>query len=298
MTRTIHVIINPASGGDDLILNTLNDAFHDRDIVWDVSLTHKKDDAERHAKRLLDSGGVDVLAVYGGDGTIGEVANVLVGTDLPLMVLPGGTGNAFARSLRIPLDLKPAVAILADENAYHIETIDTGLVNGEHAFTVGGATGIVADTFSGASRDEKDRMGMFAYYGSMLRELLDAEPMTYRLTLDDEEIEHEGISCFIVNAGNMGLMGMSFFEDLDIQDGMLDVYMMENNSAGLIMDALMDVSSVEVPTKGMPHWRAKHICIATADGKHGNFFCDGEVTVDLPVEIEARSDSLKVVAPV
>src|SRR5690606_33636656 len=97
--KHIQVIINPAAGNNEPILNTLNDVFSQYDVFWDVSLTHKAGDGEQLARQAVENG-ADLVGAYGGDGTVGEVARGLIGSEVPLAVLPGGTGNSLAVSLR------------------------------------------------------------------------------------------------------------------------------------------------------------------------------------------------------
>ena len=78
----VHVIINPAAGQDEPILNVLNDVFHPAGVAWEISLTHKSGDATRLAAEAA-AAGVDLVAAYGGDGTQMEVANGLLGTGVP-----------------------------------------------------------------------------------------------------------------------------------------------------------------------------------------------------------------------
>ena len=93
--RRVRVIVNPAAGQDKPILAILNRVFRSEGITWDVDLSHASGDAMRFAQRALESRAAgDVLAVSGGDGTVSEVAGVLAGSDLPLAVLPGGTGKS------------------------------------------------------------------------------------------------------------------------------------------------------------------------------------------------------------
>jgi diacylglycerol kinase (ATP) len=87
MPKQIHVIINPAAGQNDPILNTLNNVFKTYDVRWEVDVTHGPGDAERHASAAVEAG-VDVVAAYGGDGTIREVTCGLRGSGIPLAVLP------------------------------------------------------------------------------------------------------------------------------------------------------------------------------------------------------------------
>lgn len=105
--KKIHIIINPASGQDEPILSYLNTAFRDSGIEWDVSITKQDNDATKFAHQWL--GKVDVIGIYGGDGSIAEVAQVLRGKNTPLAIIPGGTANVMAKELGIPLNTSEAM---------------------------------------------------------------------------------------------------------------------------------------------------------------------------------------------
>jgi diacylglycerol kinase family enzyme len=97
------------------------------------------------------AGGVDAIAVLGGDGAVNEVANGLAGTGVPLAPLPGGRTNVFCRILGLPTDpgraahalsdLRPAAP--TDESAFPTREIDLGTMNGRH-FTFGSGIGLSA----------------------------------------------------------------------------------------------------------------------------------------------------------
>ncbi|NJN54481.1 MAG: acylglycerol kinase family protein [Anaerolineae bacterium] len=89
--KKIHVVINPAAGKDEPILNVLNDVFHQFNIDWTVSITKKYGDATTQAREAA-ANGADIVAGYGGDGTQHEIANGILGTNAIMGVLPGGTG--------------------------------------------------------------------------------------------------------------------------------------------------------------------------------------------------------------
>src|SRR5512147_345427 len=126
MSNRIHIIINPGSGKPKPILHTLNAVFRPKGIDWDISLTKKSGDAERFARQAAESG-VDIVAAYGGDGTVMEVARGLMGLETPMAIFPGGTANLMSVELGIPKDLTEAVAVAADENSL-IKSIDVGKV--------------------------------------------------------------------------------------------------------------------------------------------------------------------------
>lgn len=76
--KNVHVIINPASGKDEPILNPINDVFGQYDIPWEGHITHHPGDATRLTMEALEAG-ADLIASYGGDGTLMEVINGMVG---------------------------------------------------------------------------------------------------------------------------------------------------------------------------------------------------------------------------
>lgn len=83
--------------------------------------------AERAVKRAA-AGEIDAIIVGGGDGTIRSVASAVVGTDIPLGIIPLGTLNHFAKDLKIPLPVDEAVAVIS--GGLH-RSVDVGEVNGE-----------------------------------------------------------------------------------------------------------------------------------------------------------------------
>jgi diacylglycerol kinase (ATP) len=101
------VIVNPIAGPGrsatigtcvDLVKSTL--ATHQCEA--DVRVTTGPNDAYRFATEAV-AGKVDVVAAWGGDGTVNGAAAGVTGTGIPLAIIPGGSGNGLARDLSIPL---------------------------------------------------------------------------------------------------------------------------------------------------------------------------------------------------
>ena len=125
--RKVHVIINPAPSRRVPLLAMLNSHFREAGIHWDVSITHGAGDGCDAAKAARE-GGADVVGVYGGDGTVIEVASGLVGSEVPLMILPGGTGNLVAAELGIGRNLDRACKRVCGDS-YETRDVDVGKIN-------------------------------------------------------------------------------------------------------------------------------------------------------------------------
>ena len=110
--KKIRIIINPASGKEEAILPVINTSMKEAGIKWEASITHQAGDAIQFAKAAAKEE-IDALAVYGGDGTLMEAASGLIGSEMPLVILPGGSANVMATELGIPTDLKEACMLLS-----------------------------------------------------------------------------------------------------------------------------------------------------------------------------------------
>src|SRR5512143_1215613 len=194
----VHVVINPASGPNRPILNTLNDVFRKHGVDWDVSITKRYGDATSQARDAI-ARGVDLVAGYGGDGTQHELANAVIGTGMPMGILPGGTGNGFAREIGIPKDLAAAVELLCTST--NVRHIDAGHVGSEY-FIQRLYAGVPPE--SQTSRDLKERYGLLAYAITLPKQVLRAAESEYRLTIDGRTVSFSGIKCYIVNSGMTG----------------------------------------------------------------------------------------------
>src|SRR5689334_16286997 len=124
--KRIQVIINPAAGKNEPILNTLHDVFKDHDVDWDVNITKKAGDGARLAKAALDRG-VDLVAAYGGDGTLLDVAEAMVNTGMPMAFLPGGTANAMVAEVGVPGTLAEAARVIVQPDSV-LRAIDVGRI--------------------------------------------------------------------------------------------------------------------------------------------------------------------------
>jgi diacylglycerol kinase family enzyme len=141
--RRMLVIVNPyATTVSDRLKNLVVYALQSRYDVEAVD-TQAKEHATELCRQAADEG-YEVVVAFGGDGTVNEAANGLIGSDVPLTCLPGGSTNVFCRSLGIPRDVVDATEhLLQVADHFQPRRVDLGRVNGRH-FTFSSGIGLDA----------------------------------------------------------------------------------------------------------------------------------------------------------
>ncbi len=292
MYKRIHVIVNPAAGPDRPVLSILNSVFHPAGIDWDVFVTKEAGDARRYAQQSA-AAGVDVVAAYGGDGTVMQAISGLVGTEIPLAIFPGGTGNAAAFELAIPGDLAEACALVCGDNS-QVRQIDLGQV-GENYFLLNAGVGFAAAIMEGTDRDSKDRLGLLAYLLAGLQVLRDPPMAHYHLTLDGRRIESDGITCLIANSGNLGNLGLKLAPNIDISDGLLDVVVIRKGDLGALLSVAASVIAGNENAEPLQHWQARQITLATDPAQTVQL--DGEVMGSTPITTRLLPGAAHILVP-
>lgn len=292
MTQRIQIIVNPAAGQSEPILNTFNAVFQPLGLEWDVSITHGPGDARRLTREAVQAG-VDIVGVYGGDGTIAEVSTCLAGTDIPLAIFPGGTSNVLAHELGLPRMLRESARVLAGD--YVVRQIDMGKVDGK-AFLVMVASGIIAETNRHADRELKDRLGFMAYVLTTIQALTTITPVRYHLTIDGEAVESEGVTCMVANCVNFMVGGISMSPTIDMGDGKLDVIVIRNTD----LQTLMAVAArVATPNRQIldpiEHWQGREITLQ-ADPPQAITY-DGEMLDPGPIHVSVLPQAVQVIVP-
>lgn len=287
----IQVIINPASGGNRPVLGILNRVFQKHGVRWDVSVTNRQGDGRRLAREAVQAG-ADLVAAYGGDGTLMEVAGGLVDTGVPLAYLPGGTGNVMAAELGISRRLTRAAALIFDP-ARRLRPIDLGRI-GEWPFLLRASVGFEAVVAAKTSRELKDRFGLLAYGISILGAL--GEPLTarYQLTLDNHAVEAEGFSLLIANAGSIGRLNLSLSSGIAPDDGWLDV-MIISTDVNSMLSMAASVVRLEEYAASLQHWKAREVTV-TADPPQ-RVQVDGDPIGETPVTATVTPGAVQVIVP-
>ena len=292
--KKIRIIINPASGKEESILPTINASMEKAGIKWEASITHKAGDGIRFAKAAVKEG-IDALAVYGGDGTLMEAISGLIGSKIPLIILPGGSANVMAKELGIPTDLKEACELMS-QIPLEMKTIDVGQFDKRY-FIVGIGLGFGADLVKGADRDTKNKFGIFSYFLSAAAAIKKTKKAIYHLKIDGEEHEVQGLTCLITNTGNLGFSTISFDKHIDVGDGFLDVVVLRKANLSLIKLVIVTLLKRERPhnMELVKHWQGKDISVSSSPKQ--TVQCDGEVLENSSLHIKVIPGAITVLVP-
>jgi YegS/Rv2252/BmrU family lipid kinase len=217
MTRAA-IILNPATAD----VSALREAVEKTMVTagWSTPMwleTTPEDPGAGMAEAAV-AAGVDLVAICGGDGTIMACLGALAGTDVPVALLPLGTGNLLARNLGVPIELADALAVAINGED---RRIDLGRV-GDQPFSVMAGIGFDAAMMADASEGMKQLAGWPAYVVSGLRHLRDPV-MRVQLRIDDNPPLSSAARTVLV--GNVGRLqgGLELLPDAAVDDGLLHV---------------------------------------------------------------------------
>ncbi len=287
--KRIHVVINPASGKDEPILNVINSVFAEHGIDWSVSVTKKYGDATEFARQAANEG-YDIVAGYGGDGTQHEIANGIVGTNALHGVLPGGTGNGFANEMGIPGKLRPALEVLCtSEKVRNIDIVQMD----EGYFIQRLYVGIEPEQQT--SREKKDKYGTFAYAIDAFHRLRERKEVQYTVRIDEAEYKVPAMKLYVVNAAKTGT-GISVTGNFSsVDDGLLDVFILNLSNLRTLAGATDRMLHLSTKDAKESVRQGKEITIETDPDQP--VWTDGEYTGRTPVSMKVLPGALPVVVP-
>lgn len=289
--KRARIIINPAAGKAEPVLSVLNDVLGAAGIDWDVAITHAPGDGVAAAREAVKQG-FDLVGIYGGDGTVAEVASALAEGGPPILLLPGGTGNALAADLGIPPLLADAVA-LAVGDAAEVRRVDLGRM-GERWFVLRVTMGIETTMVDATTREMKDRYGWLAYALAGVQALSAPPVAKYTVTVDGTTFECEGVAAMVANSASTGVAGMRLATDIDVSDGVLDVVVVETAALPSLLASAADAAQGQEP-RGLRRWSGAKIRVEAHPAQA--VLTDGEEAGSTPVDITVVPGAVGVLVP-
>ncbi|MDT8307467.1 MAG: diacylglycerol kinase family lipid kinase [Anaerolineae bacterium] len=226
------LIYNPLAGPGSMEETIQQVALFWEQRGWEVTIapTEYAGHAVRLAQDAAEAGEYLVLAA-GGDGTLGEVANGLAGTDSIMGPLPIGTGNSFGKELRMPrpnlLDRKALVEAAALLASGRVQRMDLGRFRGGKYWMLWTGTGIdsfIVDEMEPRSKLSK-RLGPAGYVAQALSVAPRFDPMMARVTVDGKLYEDIYLLVLISNCRLYGGGELLLNPDAALDDGLFEVFL-------------------------------------------------------------------------
>ncbi|MCU1416251.1 MAG: YegS/Rv2252/BmrU family lipid kinase [Schumannella sp.] len=240
----------------------------------------------------------DAFVVIGGDGMVNLGVNMVAGTNVPLGIIPSGTGNDMARVLGIPHDnVEKAIEAFAEALNRPPRTIDAAYASSDDG--EGRWFGCMMSAgFDALANERANNMhhpkGKSRYTIAMTLELINLKRINYTLTMDGVVTETGATLVCVGNGESLG-GGMKVTPTAKVDDGLLDVLIVQPLSRTAFLRIFPKVFTGDhVKDPRVEVRKVKHIRIE-ADGVVG--YADGDRFAPLPIDIEVRPGALKVLAP-
>ncbi len=289
MEKPIKLIVNPISGGHcgRELIHKISSQLKRLGLDADSCLTEAPGHAQELAQQAVAEG-YDTIAIYGGDGTICEVLNGVVSSNVKLGLIPGGKGNDLALYLGIPARLEQACDIIGRGC---LKKLDLARAGGRLFCTVG-TIGLSAKV---ARRANEGSQGRLAYINYLFREILDFQPLPVHIEYPEGVYEGQ---VMLIAVGNTTCFGGGFKITplASAEDGLLDICVIEPFTKLSLARRLPRVyAGRHLDYPFVKYWRTSRVNLSSP--QPCELFADGEYFQALPVKLQAEPRAVSFFAP-
>lgn len=273
--KKVLVLINPNSGKKnpkESVLDALN-VFSANNYQMEIYLSQKPMDVTRYIEENGER--FDVVAVFGGDGTLNEATNGLMKLKHKLVIsyFPTGTMNDFGTNFGLTNDMKQCANIAC---AGHIESFDVGKMNSRYFNYVAGF-GAFCNVSYETKQELKKQIGNLAYIIKAIHEIPNLHPYHVKMNLDGKVFEKDLMFGLIINGNRVAGFEMVEQADNTFKDGLFDIILVEHTPNLLeLYNYPLGVLHPELNMKYVERYQAKSIIIEsqeklawTLDGEEG-----------------------------
>lgn len=273
--KKVLVLINPNSGkknSKESVLDALN-VFSANNYQMEIYLSQKPMDVTRYIEENGER--FDVVAVFGGDGTLNEATNGLMKLKHKPVIsyFPTGTMNDFGTNFGLTNDMKQCANIACAGN---IESFDVGKMNSRYFNYVAGF-GAFCNVSYETKQELKKQIGNLAYIIKALHEIPNLHPYHVKMNLDGKVFEKDLMFGLIINGNRVAGFEMVEQADNTFKDGLFDIILVEHTPNPLeLYNYPLGVLHPELNMKYVERYQAKSIIIEsqkklawTLDGEEG-----------------------------
>lgn len=273
--KKVLVLINPNSGkknSKESVLDALN-LFSANNYQMEIYLSQKPMDVTRYIEENGER--FDVVAVFGGDGTLNEATNGLMKLKHKPVIsyFPTGTMNDFGTNFGLTNDMKQCANIAC---VGHIESFDVGKMN-SHYFNYVAGFGAFCNVSYETKQELKKQIGNLAYIIKAIHEIPNLHPYHVKMNLDGKVFEKNLMFGLIINGNRVAGFEMVEQADNTFKDGLFDIILVEHTPNLLeLYNYPLGVLHPELDMKYVERYQAKSIIIEsqeklawTLDGEEG-----------------------------
>ncbi|WP_309245501.1 diacylglycerol/lipid kinase family protein [Virgibacillus proomii] len=293
--KLYYFIVNKLSGSGRAlkIWYRIKNLLQENQIDFDVFITERPHHATELVKEIIQKKDVKAIIAVGGDGTVHEIINGLVGSKIPLGIIPAGSGNDFCRGMGIPLQYERALErVLKGEQ----KIIDVGNINNKFFATIVGIgfDGQVAQQ-TNQSQNKKilnlAGMGSISYIINVLKVLFYYKPTNIDLEIDQKLAKHQNVWLIAIANSPFYAGGMMICPNAKNDDQLFDICIVKEISRWQLLRIFPSVfKGKHVTHPSVTILKAKQLKIMsnTPMTAHG----DGEIIGETPFKIMISPSTL------
>lgn len=289
------VVVNPVAGVSEpvAVREKIEAALQSRAIPFEIYETTEEGNLRQKVRNAVQQG-FKLFVSAGGDGTLSGVIDGLVGTQIPLVILPTGTWNTVAQIMNIPLQIDPALELVFRDHT--IQTVDALQVD-QGFFILSVSAGLGSRTMEDVKRQEKRRFGKLVDLWKGIKQLLEFRSFLFDVKIDGKPTRFRASELMVANSASLGLKALQLDPSIRMDDGKLNVCRIYANTIGEYLKLA--------------------ISMLRGDQKHSwNVFCveatkqveircrerlpvqgDGDIIGRLPVTVKIYPKAVQIVTP-
>lgn len=286
-------IINPIAGKGRAkkTIPVIKEIMENSRHSYQIKITEKVGDGQLFAEEARAEDFHTIVSV-GGDGTLHEVVNGMIGGTQRLGIVPAGTGNDFARSLKIPFDIKDAMEVLIQGEAM---LIDLGR-SGDKYFINFCSVGLDALIAEEANKIKRYFSSTYSYIIGVVKALGKFKSLRVELIIDDKKYDEEIMLVAICNGAYYG-GGMNIAPQAEVSDGQFDICVVRKMPKLKLLFLFPTIfKGKHVKYDEIKIYRGENIQIFSKEDMHVN--ADGDIVNSRPVKFEMVHNKMELIVGV
>jgi YegS/Rv2252/BmrU family lipid kinase len=289
------VVMNPVAGVSqpEAVREKIETAFQSRDIPFEIYETTGDEDLRQKVRNAVKQG-FRLFVSAGGDGTLSSVIDGLVGTQIPLVILPTGTWNTVAQIMNIPLQIDPALELVFQDHA--IRTVDALQVD-QGFFVLSVSAGVGSRTMEDVKREEKRHFGKLVDLWKGIKQLMEFRSYLFDIKIDGQPARFRASELMVANSASLALKALQLDPDIRMDDGKLNVCRIYANTLGEYLKLAISM------LRGDQKYNWNILCMEAS--KEVEIRCreklpvqgDGDIIGRLPVTVKIYPKAVQIVTP-